>query len=50
MPATNPKGVSVIELEKLLALLQAIGELLSVPPGQLVAILAKARKELDGSP
>lgn len=46
----DPTGISDQEVRKILAVLEAEGEIANVPPPQLGPILAKARKELTEQP
>lgn len=45
-----PTGISQQEVRKILAVLEAEGEIANVPPPQLGPILAKAKKELTEQP
>lgn len=45
-----PIGISEREITKILAQLEAEGEINNVPPAQLAPIIAKARQALRGGP
>jgi len=46
----QPTGIGGPERRALLVWLEALGEIMGVPPGQLDVILGKARKELEEEP
>jgi len=48
--ADVPTGIGGVARRRLLVELEAFGEIMNVPPPQLAAILAKARKELTQKP
>jgi len=46
----DPTGISFQERRKILAELEALGEIQNVPPPQLDPILAKAKAKLEAQP
>jgi len=43
-----PGSIPVADQVKVLTLLEGFGEIMNVPPAQLAAVLAKAKKDLRG--
>jgi len=46
----DPTGIAASEVRKILAELEATGEIQNVPPAQLLPILAKAKSTLKEQP